>query len=119
MKFTSSEHGTRPIITAHISACGGDRKDALLRTISGEIPVDAISGDYIAEVNLAWLSSQLAEDPTKGYEQSFLPQVELAAPNYIEWRKKGRDIKIAVNAGGLRPETLVYKIKQVLNNYGP
>ena len=49
---------------------------------------------------------QLAEDPTKGYEQSFLPQFELAAPKYIQWRKKGRDIKIAVNAGGLRPETL-------------
>jgi hypothetical protein len=69
IKYSSSERGTRPIITAHISACGGDRKDALLRTISGSIPVDAISGDYLAELNLAWLSTQLADDDTKGYEQ--------------------------------------------------
>jgi Acyclic terpene utilisation family protein AtuA len=119
MKYSSSERGTRPIIAAHISACGGDRKDALLRTISGPIPVDAVTGDYLAELNLAWLSTQLADDPTKGYEQSFLPQFELAAPKYVELRKQGWDIKIAVNAGGLRPEQLANKIKTVLNSYGP
>jgi hypothetical protein len=119
MKYSSSERGTRPIIAAHISACGGDHKDGLLRTISGAIPVDAVTGDYLAELNLAWLSTQLADDPTKGYEQSFLPQFELAAPKYIELRKQGRDIKIAVNAGGLRPEQLANKIKSVLNSYGP
>lgn len=119
MKYSSSDRGTRPIVTAHISACGGDRKDALLRTISGEIPIDAISGDYLAELNLAWLSKQLADDPTKGYELSFLPQFELAAPKYVELHKAGRDIKIAVNAGGLRPEQLAKKIKTVLNSYGP
>ena len=51
IKYSSSECGTRPIITAYISACAGDRKDALLCTISGSIPMDAIS-DYLAELNL-------------------------------------------------------------------
>jgi Acyclic terpene utilisation family protein AtuA len=119
MKYSSSERGQRPLISAHISACGGDRKDALLRTISGPIQVDTVSGDYLAELNLAWLSSQMAADPSKGYEQSFLPQFKLAANKYIEHRKNGRDIKIAVNAGGLRPQQLAQEIRNVLDSYGP
>ena len=72
MKYTSSERGTRPIVIGGISACGGDRLDALLATISGSIQDDAVCGDYLAELNLAWLSSQLADDPSKGYEQSII-----------------------------------------------
>ena len=118
MKYTSSERGTRPIVIAGISACGGDRLDALLRTISGPTPVDAICGDYLAELNLAWLSSQLADDPSKGYEQTFLPAFKLAADKYIEIRKQGRDLKIAVNAGGLRPQALAKQIRELLDTYG-
>ena len=118
MKYTSSERGTRPIVIAGISACGGDRLDALLQTISGPTPVDAICGDYLAELNLAWLSSQLADDPSKGYEQSFLPAFKLAADKFIEIRKQGRDMKIAVNAGGLRPHALAKQIRELLDTYG-
>jgi Acyclic terpene utilisation family protein AtuA len=118
MKYTSSERGTRPIVIGGISACGGDRSDALLATISGPIPVDAICGDYMAELNLAWLSHELAADPTKGYEQSFLTVFKTAADKYIELRKQGRDIKVAVNAGGLRPQTLAREIRELLDTKG-
>jgi hypothetical protein len=118
MRFTSSERGTRPINIGGISACGGDRLDALLETISGPIPIDAICGDYLAELNLAWLSKELADDPKKGYEQSFLPAFKIAADKYIELRKGGRDIKIAVNAGGLRPYALAKQLRDFLNTFG-
>lgn len=118
MQFTSSERGTRPINIAGISACGGDRLDALLKTISGPIPIDAICGDYLAELNLAWLSKELADDPSKGYEQSFMPAFRLAADKYIELRKGGRDIKIAVNAGGLRPYALAKQLRDFLDTFG-
>jgi hypothetical protein len=118
MKYSSSERGTRPLILGGISACGGDRLDALRETISGPIQVDAICGDYLAELNLAWLSSQLKDDPSKGYEQSFLPAFKLGADKYIELRKNGRDIKVAVNAGGLRPEQLAKQVRELLDTYG-
>jgi hypothetical protein len=118
MKYTSSERGTRPIVIGGISACGGDRSDALLATISGPIQVDAVCGDYMAELNLAWLSSELAADPTKGYEQSFLTVFKTAADKYIELRKQGRDIKVAVNAGGLRPQHLAREIRELLDTKG-
>lgn len=118
MKFTSSERGTRPINIGGISACGGDRLDALLKILSGPIPIDAVCGDYMAELNIAWLSKELADDPTKGYEQSFLNVFKLAADKYLELRKGGRDIKIAVNAGGLRPHSLAKQLRNFLNTYG-
>ena len=111
MQYTSSQRGTRPIVIGGISACGGDRLDALLEILSGPIPVDA-------ELNLAWLSSQLADDPSKGYELSFLPAFKLAADKYIELRKQGRDVKVAVNAGGLRPQQLAKQIRELLDTYG-
>jgi len=57
MKFTSSERGTRPIVIGGIAACGGDRLDGLLKTLSGPIQLDAVCGDYLAELSLAWLSA--------------------------------------------------------------
>jgi hypothetical protein len=59
IKYSSSERGTRPIITAYISACGGDRKDALLCIISGSIPMDVISGDYLVELNLTIILARM------------------------------------------------------------
>jgi hypothetical protein len=118
MKLSSSERGTRPIVIGGIAACGGDRLDAFLRTISGPIQVDAVCGDYLAELNLAWLSKELADDPSKGYEQSFLPAFRIAADKYMELRKLGRDIKVTVNAGGLRPEHLAKEVRDLLDTYG-
>ena len=110
--------GKRPIIVSNISACGGDRKDALLRTLEGPIPIDAICGDYLAELNLAWLSEQVKQNLDLGYETSFLPQFKLASNAYMRLRSEGRHVKIAVNAGGLRPWQLAKEVRAHLDTYG-
>jgi hypothetical protein len=53
----TSGKGDGPIKIGVISACQGDRIDSLLQMLSGPIEVDAIVGDYLAELNLAWLES--------------------------------------------------------------
>jgi len=76
----------------------GDDPHALRRQVQGELPIDVISIDYLAEVTMSILQKQKLKDPKAGYARDFVAQVE---PLLAEILK--RRIKIITNAGGVNP----------------
>ncbi|MGH9334744.1 MAG: acyclic terpene utilization AtuA family protein, partial [Vicinamibacteria bacterium] len=76
----------------------GDDPYALRRQVLGEIPLDYISIDFLAEITMSILQKQRSRDPKAGYARDFVTQVE---PILDEMLK--RRIKIITNAGGVNP----------------
>lgn len=60
--------GKSPIKIASISGYSDDRIDALAGILSGPIEVDAIVGDYLAEMNLSWRKAEMNLDASRGYD---------------------------------------------------
>jgi hypothetical protein len=76
----------------------GDDPYALRRQISGELKLDYISIDFLAEITMSILQKQRAKDPNQGYARDFINALE---PVLEECLKK--KIKIITNAGGVNP----------------
>ncbi|KAJ9495732.1 hypothetical protein H2202_008775 [Exophiala xenobiotica] len=108
----TSNESKGPIKIGVISACQGDRADSLLQTLSGPIEVDAIVGDYLAELNLAWHAMQYEKDQSAGYDKGFLRSMELASTKIAERFRAGKPIKFAVNAGALNPVALAKELRK-------
>ena len=106
----------RPIKIGVISACQGDRVDSLLQQLSGDLEVDAIVGDYLAELNLAWHAMQFEKDRSAGYDKGFLKAIKLALPKITERFRTGKPIKFAVNAGALNPAALAQDLQQIFDS---
>lgn len=77
----------------------GDDPYALRRQVTGELPIDYVSMDFLAEITMSILQKQHARDPKAGYAGDFLKQIE---PLLEVLRARG--IKIITNAGGVNPE---------------
>jgi len=73
----------------------GDDPHALRRQVQGDLPIDVISIDYLAEVTMSILQKQKLKDPKAGYARDFIAQVEPLLPEILK-----RRIKIITNAGG-------------------
>lgn len=77
----------------------GDDPFALRRQVLGDLKIDYVSIDYLAEITMSILQKQMAKDPTAGYARDFISQLEPLLEHCI--RQK---IKIITNAGGVNPK---------------
>lgn len=76
----------------------GDDPHALRRQVQGELPIDVISIDYLAEVTMSILQKQKLKDPCAGFARDFVTQVEPLLEEILR-----RRIRIITNAGGVNP----------------
>lgn len=77
----------------------GDQPGAAARLLSQQPDLDYITMDYLAEVSLSLLAVQKERAPSLGYARDFVEELDLIKTHW----KKGSQVKIVVNAGGLNP----------------
>lgn len=75
----------------------GDRLSAMREMLEGG-DLDALTGDYLAELTMLILARDRAKDPTLGFARTFLRQLEDGLGLALE-----KGVRIVVNAGGLNP----------------
>jgi hypothetical protein len=101
-----------PIRIAGFSGYLGDRRSALDEAMAGD-PVDVLIGDYLAEFTLAMLSARHRNDPSRGYVEYFLTQLEPHLPAIAE-----RGTRVVVNAGGFNPAGLAEAVRRLVAEAG-
>ncbi len=77
----------------------GDDPYALRRQVFGELKLDYISIDFLAEITMSILQKQRAKDPQAGYAKDFIIALEPILEECLS-----RKIKIITNAGGVNPK---------------
>lgn len=77
----------------------GDDPYALRRQVFGELKLDYISIDFLAEITMSILQKQRAKDPHAGYAKDFITALEPILEECLN-----RKIKIITNAGGVNPK---------------
>ncbi|KAI1812428.1 DUF1446-domain-containing protein [Poronia punctata] len=92
--------GRRPVRIANCSGATPDPGDLMLAQATAG-PVDVITGDYLAEANLAQYAELYAKGQHPGYVPSAYNGLELSLEAINEKR-----IKIVINGGGLNPKGL-------------
>ncbi|GAA6154333.1 hypothetical protein NBRC116587_37560 [Pseudoteredinibacter isoporae] len=100
---------------ANCSGFIGDRFSAAEEMVKGG-PIDALTGDYLAEVTMGGLKSfqELSDRPEEsGYATNFLFQAQQVLAECLD-----KNIKIVVNAGGINPEGLATALEQMAHNLG-
>lgn len=75
--------------------------------------LDAIAGDWLSELNIAWNAIRKSEDPSKGYEVGFLEQLDECIDIIAEKR-----IKVVSNAGALNTPECTKRAKAICENHG-
>ncbi|TPX31150.1 hypothetical protein SmJEL517_g05465 [Synchytrium microbalum] len=95
----------RPVIIANCSGMSVSRDRMVAMKEQALHSPDVITGDYLAEFNLAFMASS----PKGRYEQTFL-----AAFNNAAQELATRKIKLVVNAGGMDPAGLAKATRDVL-----
>ncbi|WP_186644059.1 acyclic terpene utilization AtuA family protein [Fluviispira vulneris] len=78
----------------------GDDPYALRRQVFGELKLDYISIDFLAEITMSILQKQRAKDPNAGYAKDFIHALEPVLEECLK-----RKIKIITNAGGVNPKS--------------
>jgi hypothetical protein len=91
----------------------GDDPYALRRQVTGPIPLDYISIDFLAEITMSILQKQLARDPKAGYARDFVTQLEPLLEEILE-----RRIRIITNAGGVNPQGLADALFEMASRQG-
>jgi len=81
--------------------------------VSGEKHLDAITGDWAAELNIAWNAIRKYNDPTKGYEAGFLDQLDVSIDIIVQ-----RGIKVVSNAGVLNVVECAKQAKKICEAHG-
>ncbi len=76
----------------------GDDLKALRRQIEGDIALDYISSDYLAEITMSILRKQQQKNPQTGYVTDFVDQIVDVADLL-----KTKKIRMIANAGGINP----------------
>ncbi|OAA57628.1 hypothetical protein SPI_07287 [Niveomyces insectorum RCEF 264] len=107
---------TRPIRIANCSGAIGDGPDQIYRLAKAG-GIDAITGDYLAEFNLAWRAIDQAADASKGFEAGFLGQLawhDGDAARLVAEKK----IKIVNDGGALNPQGLAVATDRYLQSLG-
>ena len=82
-----------PIRIANCSGFFGDRLSAAREMVSGG-PIDALTGDWLAELTMLILSRIAAKRPGAGYARTFVTQMEEVMGTCLD-----RGIKVVSNAG--------------------
>ncbi|KAK9470399.1 uncharacterized protein V1510DRAFT_423161 [Dipodascopsis tothii] len=96
-----------PIRIANVSGATGDAPHAMRRMVDAA-QIDAVTGDWLSEMNIAWNSIAMKSDPTAGYDPGFLRQLAESLDAVA-----ARKIKVVTNAGALNPRQLVAEIRKL------
>lgn len=75
--------------------------------------LDAITGDWLSELNIAWNAIRKYDDPTKGYEVGFLEQLDDCIDIIAE-----KNIKLVSNAGALNTPECAKKAMEICEKHG-
>ncbi len=86
------------ILIGNAGGYWGDDPYALRRQVYGELKLDYISIDFLAEITMSILQKQRAKDPQAGYARDFITTLEPVLKECLS-----RKIKIITNAGGVNP----------------
>ncbi|KAF4334673.1 DUF1446 domain protein [Fusarium beomiforme] len=110
--WRAGEFGVRPVRVANCSGYHGDSANEMYKQATlGD--VDFITGDYLAEVNIANNAEAYAKGLHPGYEETALKGLELSIDTIAEKR-----IKVAINGGALNPEGLAVKVAALVTEKG-
>ncbi|KAH6977422.1 duf1446 domain-containing protein [Ilyonectria sp. MPI-CAGE-AT-0026] len=101
----------RPIIIGNVAGAMEDCPHAMLRQIS-DSTLDAVTGDWLSELNIAWNAIRKYDDPTKGYEVGFLEQLEDCI-DIIAAKK----LKLVANAGALNTPECAKRVKEICEKH--
>jgi hypothetical protein len=101
-----------PIRVANCSGFFGDRLSAAKEMVEGG-PIDALTGDWLAELTMLILSRIQAKSPGGGYARTFVTQMEQVMGQCLD-----KGIKVVTNAGGLNPEGCADAVQQVADRLG-
>ena len=101
-----------PIRIANCSGFYGDRLSAATEMVEGG-PIDALTGDWLAELTMLILARTQAKRPGGGYARTFIRQMEQVMGNCIE-----SGIKVVSNAGGLDPFHCAEAVAEVADKLG-
>jgi hypothetical protein len=96
----------RPVRIANCSGFYGDRFSAAREMLAG--PVDVLTGDYLAELTMLILWKARRKDESLGYATTFLRQMQDVLGTCLQ-----RGVKVVANAGGLNPQGLAAKMKEL------
>ncbi|KAF5373616.1 hypothetical protein D9758_000983 [Tetrapyrgos nigripes] len=99
----------RPVRIGNCSGAVGDGFHQLYRQAT-EGPVDAIFGDYLSEMNIAWRALEMKEDSRRGYEAFFLGQLDYMNTAEIIAQK---GIKLITDAGAFNTFGLYQETKKL------
>ena len=97
---------------ANASGFYGDRLSAAREMVEGG-PIDALTGDWLAELTMLILARTQAKRPGGGYARSFVKQMEQVMGNCLD-----KGIKVVSNAGGLDPDHCAEAVAEVADNLG-
>ncbi|MBN3511511.1 DUF1446 domain-containing protein [Mycolicibacterium septicum] len=102
----------RAVRIGNASGFYGDRHSAM-RELVATADIDVITGDYLAELTMLILWKARKKNPDTGYAHTFLTQLREVAEECAR-----RGIKIVVNAGGLNPEGMAARVRDLAAELG-
>jgi len=107
-----SASNEQPIRIANCSGFFGDRLSAAKEMVYGG-HIDALTGDWLAELTMLILSRIQAKTPGAGYARTFVTQMEDVMGECLD-----RQIKVVTNAGGLNPEGCADAVQDLADRLG-
>ena len=103
---------TDAIRIANCSGFYGDRLSAAKEMVEGG-PIDALTGDWLAELTMLILARTQAKRPGSGYASTFVTQMEQVMGTCLD-----QGIKVVSNAGGLDPDHCAEAVAEVADTLG-
>src|SRR5713101_6802566 len=97
---------------ANCSGFYGDRMSAAKEMVEGG-PIDALTGDWLAELTMLILARHKMQDASRGYARSFIRQMEQVMGTCLE-----RGIKVVSNARRLNPASCAMAVQEVADKLG-
>ncbi|EEU35687.1 uncharacterized protein NECHADRAFT_97888 [Fusarium vanettenii 77-13-4] len=107
------KRGTRPV---RIANCSGGQMDPgwQMKKQASLGPVDVLTGDWLAENNLAQEAIKIENGTGEGFKDNAWDALQQSMGIIVEKR-----LKVVINGGGLKPQTLAERCQELVdkNNY--
>lgn len=106
------ERGTRPV---RIANCSGGQMEPgwQMRKQASLGPVDFITGDWLAENNIAQEATAMEAGTGEGFKKNCWEALQLSMDVIAEKR-----IKVVVNGGGLSPQNMAKRCQELIDKNG-
>ena len=91
----------------------GDDPSALERQINGDIKLDYITMDFLAEITMSIMQKQKDKDSALGYARDFLTMLKRVFPTLMK-----NNTRIITNAGGINPQNCGLAIRELAESMG-